>query len=99
MEQLCPECASLNYAKRLQSADLAGRVFLVTGARVKIGFHTALKLLRCAMNMNMNTSLSGSGTMHAHELKLLTCGRMPHLLTYSPTHRLTYSPTLTLRIC
>src|SRR5262249_62386176 len=43
---LCPECAELNYAKRFQTASLVGRVGLVTGARVKIGFQTALKMLR-----------------------------------------------------
>ena len=48
---LCPECATLNYAKRMQCAPLAGRTFLLTGARVKIGFHIALKLLRCGANV------------------------------------------------
>jgi hypothetical protein len=43
---LCPACASLNFAKRTQTADLRGRGALVTGARVKIGFRVALKLLR-----------------------------------------------------
>lgn len=45
-DQLCPECAELNYAKRIQRADLTGRVALITGARVKIGFQCAVKLLR-----------------------------------------------------
>jgi len=45
-DALCPECAELHYAKRFQSAPLIGRVSLVTGARVKIGFQTALKMLR-----------------------------------------------------
>ena len=44
---LCPECAALNWAKRTQTANLAGRVAVVTGARVKIGYRIALKLLRC----------------------------------------------------
>eukprot|EP00929_Paragymnodinium_shiwhaense_P093585 TRINITY_DN5378_c0_g1_i3.p1 TRINITY_DN5378_c0_g1~~TRINITY_DN5378_c0_g1_i3.p1 ORF type:complete len:644 (-),score=174.50 TRINITY_DN5378_c0_g1_i3:462-2360(-) len=43
---LCPACADLNFAKRHQAVDLKGRICLVTGARVKIGFETALKLLR-----------------------------------------------------
>lgn len=43
---LCPPCSALNWNKRKQSCDMAGRVCLVTGARVKIGFQTALKLLR-----------------------------------------------------
>ena len=43
-------CAPLvppeNMAKREQTADLNGRVALVTGGRIKIGFQIALKLLR-----------------------------------------------------
>ena len=46
-DQLCPSCAALNYQKRNEIADLSGRVALVTGARVKIGYRIALKLLRC----------------------------------------------------
>ena len=45
-DQLCPQCASINYQKRLQSCDFKGRVAIVTGGRVKIGFNVALKLLR-----------------------------------------------------
>ncbi|DAZ99661.1 TPA: hypothetical protein N0F65_001898 [Lagenidium giganteum] len=44
-DQLCPRCADLNFSKRFQTSDLRGKVALVTGARVKIGFHVALKLL------------------------------------------------------
>ncbi|OQS02117.1 hypothetical protein THRCLA_05489 [Thraustotheca clavata] len=44
-DQLCPKCAEVNYTKRMQSGDLRGRVALVTGARVKIGYQIALKLL------------------------------------------------------
>ena len=44
---MCPECAGVNWRKRTQTADLRGRVALVTGARVKIGYRIALKLLRC----------------------------------------------------
>jgi hypothetical protein len=46
-DQLCPACAELNYSKRNETVDLSGRIALVTGARVKIGFRSALKLLRC----------------------------------------------------
>ena len=46
-DQLCPACAALNYQKRNEMANLTDRVALVTGARVKIGYRIALKLLRC----------------------------------------------------
>ena len=49
--QLCPTCASLNYSKRLQSCDLSGQVFLVTGGRVKVGYQVVLKLLRCGASV------------------------------------------------
>jgi hypothetical protein len=45
-DQMCPACADENWAKRNQSADLRGRVALVTGGRVKIGAQIAQKLLR-----------------------------------------------------
>ncbi|MDJ1485687.1 SDR family oxidoreductase [Cytophagaceae bacterium YF14B1] len=43
---LCPDCASLNYEKRFQRSDLTNRVALVTGGRIKIGYLTALRMLR-----------------------------------------------------
>lgn len=45
-DALCRDCGDFNYAKRFQTAPLVDRVGLVTGARVKIGFHTALMMLR-----------------------------------------------------
>ena len=37
-DQLCPACAELNWRKRGELADLRGRVALLTGGRVKIGY-------------------------------------------------------------
>jgi NAD(P)-dependent dehydrogenase (short-subunit alcohol dehydrogenase family) len=54
-DALCPSCAELNYAKRFQTADLRGRVALVTGARVKIGYQSALKLLRAGATVVATT--------------------------------------------
>ncbi|MEQ8675985.1 MAG: SDR family oxidoreductase [Aggregatilineales bacterium] len=45
-ERLCVRCGDINYRKRQQTADLSERIALVTGGRVKIGYQTALKLLR-----------------------------------------------------
>uniref|UniRef100_UPI001F0882D9 SDR family NAD(P)-dependent oxidoreductase n=1 Tax=Myxococcus vastator TaxID=2709664 RepID=UPI001F0882D9 len=45
-DAMCIECADYNYAKRTQRADLNGKVALITGARVKIGFQASLMLLR-----------------------------------------------------
>ncbi len=45
-DQLCPPCAELNYFKRTETTDLRGRVALLTGGRVKIGYQAGIKLLR-----------------------------------------------------
>lgn len=52
---LCPACADLNFDRRHQRCDLSGRVCLVTGGRVKIGFQTALKLLRMGARVLVTT--------------------------------------------
>ena len=54
-DQMCPDCADLNWRKRHQVADLSGRVALVTGARVKIGYQAALKLLRAGAHVIATT--------------------------------------------
>lgn len=54
-DQLCPDCASFNYEKRNQSADLSGTVAVVTGSRVKIGFQVCLKLLRAGATVVATT--------------------------------------------
>jgi NAD(P)-dependent dehydrogenase (short-subunit alcohol dehydrogenase family) len=54
-DQLCPPCAELNYQKRAELADLRGRVALLTGGRVKIGYQTGLKLLRCGAHLIVTT--------------------------------------------
>ena len=54
-DQMCGPCAEHNWKKRTQSCDLSGRVALVTGARVKIGYHAAIKLLRAGCHVVVTT--------------------------------------------
>ncbi|KQX99495.1 oxidoreductase [Rhodanobacter sp. Root480] len=54
-DQLCPTCAAFNYAKRTELADLHGRVALLTGGRVKIGYQAGLKLLRAGAELIVTT--------------------------------------------
>jgi NAD(P)-dependent dehydrogenase (short-subunit alcohol dehydrogenase family) len=54
-DALCVSCGDVSYAKRFQTASLEGRVGLVTGARVKIGFQTALKMLRAGARVIATT--------------------------------------------
>ena len=54
-DQLCPGCAELNFAKRGELADLRGRVALLTGGRVKIGYQAGIKLLRAGAHLIVTT--------------------------------------------
>jgi len=54
-DQLCPTCAEFNFAKRNELADLRGRVALLTGGRVKIGYQAGIKLLRCGASLIVTT--------------------------------------------
>ncbi len=54
-DQLCPPCADLNYTKRTELSDLRGRVALLTGGRVKIGYQAGLKLLRSGAHLIVTT--------------------------------------------
>ncbi len=54
-DQLCPDCADLNFRKRTELADLRGRVALLTGGRVKIGYQAGIKLLRSGAHLIVTT--------------------------------------------
>ncbi|HEY0284163.1 MAG TPA: SDR family oxidoreductase [Vicinamibacterales bacterium] len=54
-DQMCPSCAQLNFTKRAELADLRGRVALLTGGRVKIGYQAGLKLLRSGAHLIVTT--------------------------------------------
>jgi NAD(P)-dependent dehydrogenase (short-subunit alcohol dehydrogenase family) len=54
-DSMCPACGDLNWRKRQQTADLLGRVALLTGARVKIGYQAAIMLLRAGATVIVTT--------------------------------------------
>jgi NAD(P)-dependent dehydrogenase (short-subunit alcohol dehydrogenase family) len=54
-DAMCGSCAELNYKKRFQTASLDGRVALITGARIKIGFQAALMMLRAGARVIVTT--------------------------------------------
>ena len=45
-DTMCIECGDLNYMKRFQTTDLTDQVAVITGSRLKIGYHICLMLLR-----------------------------------------------------
>jgi NAD(P)-dependent dehydrogenase (short-subunit alcohol dehydrogenase family) len=62
-DQLCPDCAEFNFVKRTELADLRGRVALLTGGRVKIGYQAGLKLLRCGATLIVTTRFPRDAAM------------------------------------
>lgn len=54
-DAMCPSCGDFNYAKRFQKADLTGQVALVTGSRLKIGYHITLMMLRAGATVIATT--------------------------------------------
>jgi NAD(P)-dependent dehydrogenase (short-subunit alcohol dehydrogenase family) len=67
-DQLCPQCAEFNFAKRTELADLSGRVALLTGGRVKIGYQAGIKLLRAGARLIVTTRFPrDSAARYSHE--------------------------------
>lgn len=54
-DTMCSECGDFNYAKRFQTADLTGQVAVITGSRLKIGYHITLMLLRAGATVVATT--------------------------------------------
>jgi len=54
-DTMCKECGDFNYAKRFQTADLSNQVALVTGSRLKIGYHITLLMLRAGATVIATT--------------------------------------------
>lgn len=54
-DTMCGPCGDFNYQKRFQTADLRGRVAVITGSRLKIGYQAALMLLRAGCRVIATT--------------------------------------------
>jgi NAD(P)-dependent dehydrogenase (short-subunit alcohol dehydrogenase family) len=54
-DAMCPKCADFNYAKRFQTCDLTGKVALITGSRLKIGYQATLMMLRAGATVIATT--------------------------------------------
>ena len=54
-DTMCESCGDLNYQKRFQTADLTGQVALMTGSRLKIGYHVTLMMLRAGATVIATT--------------------------------------------
>ncbi len=62
-DQMCPPCAEFNFVKRIETADLSGRVALLTGGRVKIGYQAGIKLLRAGAQLIVTTRFPRDSVM------------------------------------
>lgn len=67
--RLCPSCAELNYNNRFKTLDLSNRKIILTGGRVKIGYATALKLLRAKAHVTITTRFPASALDQFHQEK------------------------------
>ena len=54
-DAMCQECGDFNYAKRYQNADMKGQVAVVTGSRLKIGYHITLMMLKAGATVVATT--------------------------------------------
>ena len=57
--RLCPDCAEFNYKQRFETTNLSGRNVILTGGRVKVGYATALKILRAGANLILTSRFPG----------------------------------------
>ena len=60
-DQLCQRCGDISHQKRAPRFDLTGRTAVITGARVKIGYHAAILLLRSGADVVVTTRFPRDG--------------------------------------
>jgi len=79
-DTMCMSCADLNYRKRFQSADLTGQVALITGSRLKIGYHATLMMLRAGATVIATTRFpKDSAIRYSKELDFKDWGHRLHI--------------------
>ncbi|MEP2024291.1 MAG: SDR family oxidoreductase [Reichenbachiella sp.] len=54
-DTMCKACGDFNYSKRFQTADMTDQVAIVTGSRLKIGYHITLMMLRAGATIIATT--------------------------------------------
>ncbi len=57
---LCVACGDRSYTKRLQGCDLTGRIAVVTGGRIKVGYEVARSLLRNGATVIVTTRFAAA---------------------------------------
>jgi len=62
-DSMCTPCAKLNYEKRFQTARLDGQVAIITGARLKIGYQSALMMLKAGARVIITTRFPQDAAM------------------------------------
>ena len=79
-DSMCTECGDLNYAKRFQTCDLTGQIALITGARVKIGYHAVLMMLRSGATVIATTRFPADAAIrYANEEDFKVWGNRLHI--------------------
>lgn len=79
-DSMCKECGDLNYAKRFQTCDMTGQVALITGSRLKIGYHATLMMLRSGATVIATTRFpADSAIRFAKEKDYQTWGNRLHI--------------------
>jgi NAD(P)-dependent dehydrogenase (short-subunit alcohol dehydrogenase family) len=86
-DSLCPLCANFNYQKRTQNVDLSGRVAVLTGGRVKIGYQVGLKLLRAGAELVVTTRFpADAARRYASEPDLCEWSQRLHIVPLDLRH-------------
>jgi NAD(P)-dependent dehydrogenase (short-subunit alcohol dehydrogenase family) len=79
-DSMCMECGDLNYAKRFQTCDLSGQIALITGSRLKIGYHATLMMLRSGATVIATTRFpADSAIRYAKEKDFSDWGHRLHI--------------------